>query len=71
MIARFILILGTLPLCSLLAQEISMDLSSEECAPGDLVRLRFHLESKVFTEMVVSLPKPRGHSPSRHREKTD
>ena len=60
MIARFILILGTLPLCSLLAQEISMDLSSEECAPGDLVRLRFHLESKVFTEMLVTFLNPEG-----------
>lgn len=63
MIARFILILGTLPLCSLLAQEISMDLSSEECAPGDLVRLRFHLESKVFTEMVVAFLNPEGIHP--------
>ena len=60
MIARCILILGTLPLCSLLAQEISMDLSPEECAPGDLVRLRFHLESKVFTEMLVTFLNPEG-----------
>lgn len=60
MIARFILILGTLPLCSLLAQEISVTLSPEECAPGDLVRLRFHLESKVFTEMLVTFLNPEG-----------
>jgi len=60
MIARFILIWGTLPLCSLLAQEISVTLSPEECAPGDLVRLSFQLESEAFTEMVVTKLSPEG-----------
>lgn len=63
MIARFILIWGTLPLCSLLAQEISVTLSPEECAPGDQVRLSFQLESKVFTEMVVAFINPEGIHP--------
>ena len=58
MIARCILFWGTLPLCSILAQEISMTLSPQECAPGDLVRLKFHLESEVFTEMMVSYLSP-------------
>ena len=40
-----------------------MDLSPEECAPGDLVRLRFHLESKVFTQMVVAFLNPEGIHP--------
>ena len=60
MIARFILIWGTLPLCSLLAQEISVTLSPEECSPGDLVRLSFQLESDAFTEMVVTKLSPEG-----------
>ena len=63
MIARFILIWGTLPLCSLLAQEISVTLSPEECAPGDQVRLSIQLESKVFTEMVVAFINPEGIHP--------
>ena len=63
MIARLILIWGTLPLCSLLAQEISVTLSPEECAPGDQVRLSFQLESKVFTEMVVAFINPEGIRP--------
>ena len=63
MIARFILIWGTLPLCSLLAQEISVTLSPEKCAPGDLVRLSFQLESEAFTEMVVSKLRPEGIHP--------
>lgn len=60
MIARFILIWGTLPLCSLLAQEISVTLSPEECEPGDLVRLSFLLKSEAFTEMVVTFLNPEG-----------
>ena len=63
MIARFILILGTLPLCSVLAQEITMTLSPEECAPGDLVRLSFQLESEAFTEMAISYLSPEGIHP--------
>ena len=63
MIARFILIWGTLPLCSLLAQEIYVTLSPEECAPGDLVRLSFQLESEAFTEMVVNKLRPEGIHP--------
>ena len=53
MIARFILIWVTLPLYSVLAQEITMTLSPEECAPGDLVLLSFELESETFTEMTI------------------
>ena len=60
MIARFILIWVTLPLYSLLAQEITITLSPEECAPGDLVRLSFELESEVFTEMTISYLIPEG-----------
>lgn len=60
MIARFILIWVTLPLYSLLAQEITMTLSPEECAPGDLVRLSFELESEVFTEMTIGYLSPEG-----------
>ena len=56
MIARFILIWVTLPLYSVLAQEISVTLSPEECAPGDLVRLSFELESEAFTEMWYRSP---------------
>ena len=63
MIARFILIWGTLPLCSVLAQEITMTLSPEECAPGDLVRLSFLLESEAFTEMAISYLSPEGIHP--------
>ena len=63
MIARFILTWGALPLCSLLAQEISVTLSPEECAPGDLVRLSFQLESEAFTEMVVTKLSPEGIHP--------
>ena len=60
MIARFILIWVTLPLYSLLAQEITMTLSPEKCAPGDLVRLNFKLESEVFAEMAISYRCPEG-----------
>ena len=63
MIARFILIWVTLPLYSLLAQEITMTLMPEECAPGDLVRLSFELESEAFTEMVVTKLSPEGIHP--------
>ena len=63
MIARFILIWVTLPLYSLLAQEITITLSPEECAPGDLVRLSFELESEVFTEMTISYLSPEGIHP--------
>ena len=63
MIARFILIWVTLPLYSVLAQEISVTLSPEECAPGDLVRLSFQLESEAFTEMVVTKLSPEGIHP--------
>ena len=63
MIARFILIWVTLPLYSLLAQELTMTLSPEECAPGDLVRLSFQLESEAFTEMVVTKLSPEGIHP--------
>ena len=63
MIARFILIWVTLPLNSLLAQEITMTLSPEECAPGDLVRLSFELESEVFTEMTIGYLSPEGIHP--------
>lgn len=54
------LIWGTLTLCPLLAQEISMTLSPEECAPGDLVQLTLHLESESFTEMAVTYVTPEG-----------
>ena len=37
-----------------------MTLSPEECAPGDLVRLSFELESEVFTEMTISYLSPEG-----------
>ena len=60
MIARFILIWVTLPLYSLLAQEITMTLMPEECAPGDLVRLSFELESETFTEMTIGYLRPEG-----------
>ena len=63
MIARLILIWVTLPLYSLLAQEITMTLSPEECAPGDLVRLRFELESETFTEMTIGYRSPEGIHP--------
>ena len=63
MIARFILIWVTLPLYSLLAQEITMTLSPEECAPGDLVRLSFELESETFTEMTIGYRSPEGIHP--------
>ena len=63
MIARCILFWGTLPLCSILAQEVCMTLSPQECTPGDLVRLKFHLESEVFTEMMVSYLSPEGIHP--------
>ena len=63
MIARFILIWVTLPLYSLLAQEITMTLSPEECAPGDLVRLSFKLESETFTEMTIGYRSPEGIHP--------
>ena len=60
MISRFILIWVTLPLYSLLAQEITMTLSPEKCAPGDLVRLNFKLESEAFTQMAISYRSPEG-----------
>ena len=63
MIARFILIWVTLPLYSVLAQEISVTLSPEECAPGDLVRLSFELESETFTEMTIGYLSPEGIHP--------
>ena len=63
MIARLILIWVTLPLYSLLAQEITMTLSPEECAPGDLVRLSFELESETFTEMTIGYRSPEGIHP--------
>jgi hypothetical protein len=63
MIARYILIWVTLPLYSLLAQEITMTLSPEECAPGDLVRLSFELETEVFTEMTIGYLSPEGIHP--------
>ncbi|MEC7229928.1 MAG: hypothetical protein VXV91_01860 [Verrucomicrobiota bacterium] len=63
MIARFILIWVTLPLYSILAQEITMTLSPEECAPGDLVRLSFELESETFTEMTIGYRSPEGIHP--------
>ena len=63
MIARFTLIWVTLPLYSLLAQEITMTLSPEECAPGDLVRLSFELESETFTEMTIGYLSPEGIHP--------
>ena len=40
-----------------------MTLSPQECAPGDLVRLKFHLESEVFTGMMVSYLSPEGIHP--------
>jgi hypothetical protein len=60
MIARFILIWVPLPLYSLLAQQITMTLSPEECAPGDLVRLSFELESEAFTRMTIGYLSPEG-----------
>ena len=63
MITRFILIWVTLPLYSLLAKEITMTLSPEECAPGDLVRLSFELESETFTEMTIRYLSPEGIHP--------
>ena len=63
MITRFILIWVTLPLYSLLAQEITMTLSPEECAPGDLVRLSFELESETFSEMTIGYLSPEGIHP--------
>ena len=63
MIARFILIWVTLPLYAVLAQEISVTLSPEECAPGDLVRLSFELESETFTEMTIGYLSPEGIHP--------
>ena len=63
MIARFILIWVTLPLYSLLAQEITMSLSPEQCAPSDLVRLSFELESEAFTEMKIGYLNPEGIQP--------
>lgn len=63
MITRFILIWVTLPLYSLLAKEITMTLSPEECAPGDLVRLSFELESETFSEMTIGYLSPEGIHP--------
>ena len=40
-----------------------MTLSPEECAPGDLVRLSFELESETFTEMTIGYRSPEGIHP--------
>ena len=37
-----------------------MTLSPEECAPGDLVRLSFELESETFSEMTTGYVSPEG-----------
>ena len=40
-----------------------MTLSPEECAPGDLVRLSFELESETFSEMTIGYLSPEGIHP--------
>lgn len=60
---RFILALFCFVWGSLVAQEVTVELSPETCAPGDEVELIFKMRSEGFAQLAVSVDTPDGLHP--------